>query len=520
LSTDTSHQEEADVCNHSTTGHSHRPLPDNRSCPANALDHQQRQRLALDALAGTQPLSHRADEHDVSRKFVYQQAGKAQQALDRAFSPKANGGDQQVLFTLPVTKSLLRQIVLGLILICHSSFRGVVEFLNDLFDFRLSVGTVANIVHSAVDSARAHNERQDLSAVAIGAHDEIFQTQEPVLVGVCAHSSYCYLLSQEQHRDADTWGVRLLELKERGFAPTATIADFASGLRAGQEAALPKVPCRGDVFHAVYELQKVVGYLERRAYAALEARLDLQRQRATPGKRRDRLKYSLGQRLRQARLAEAQALALYDDIALLQSWLQNDILSVNGPDYATRVALYDFVVAELQVREALGPKGIKEVRTLLQNQRQPLLAFATALTESLTAVAAGWEVPLAVVQELLQVQALPRSNPCRWQREAALRRQLRGRYYGLSRVVAAVAADVVRASSVVENLNSRLRGYFFLRRQLGSGYLSLLQFFLNHRRYQRSEHAERVGQSPRELLTGQTHPHWLELLGYQRFRCN
>ena len=160
------------------------------------------------------------------------------------------------------------------------------------------------------------------------------------------------------------------------------------------------------------------------------------------------------------------------------------------------------------------------MRTLLQYQRQALLAFVPALEETLAAVAAGWEVPAALVHELLQVQALPKRNPCRWQREAALRQQLGERYYGLSRGVSAVSANVVRASSVAENLNSRLRGYFFLRRELGSGYQSLLQFFLNHRRFQRSKHAERVGKSPAELLTGQTHPHWLEKLGYQRFKRN
>ncbi len=236
--------------NYSTPTRPQRPLPDNRSCPAHGLNSQQRQRLALDALAGAQPLSHLADEHEVSRKFVCQLTGKAQQALDSAFAPKP-AKNPKVLFTLSVTEDLLHQILLALILICHSSFRGVVEFFRDLFDFRISVGTVANIVHSAVDSARAHNGCQDLFAVDIGAHDEIFQTQEPVLVGVCAHSSYCYLLSQEQHRDADTGGVHLLDLKNRGFRPRATIADFASALRAGQELALPGVPCRGDVFHAV-----------------------------------------------------------------------------------------------------------------------------------------------------------------------------------------------------------------------------------------------------------------------------
>ena len=83
-----------------------------------------------------------------------------------------------------------------------------------------------------------------------------------------------------------------------------------------------------------------------------------------------------------------------------------------------------------------------------------------------------------------------------------------------------MATKVVRASSVVENLNSRLRNYFFLRRQLGPEYLTLLQFFLNHHRFARSERAERVGKSPAELLTGEAHPHRLEMLGYTRFCRN
>jgi hypothetical protein len=74
-----------------------------------------------------------------------------------------------------------------------------------------------------------------------------------------------------------------------------------------------------------------------------------------------------------------------------------------------------------------------------------------------------------------------------------------------------------RASSIVENLNSRLRTYFFLRRHIGNGYLDLLRFFLNHRRYLRSERPERVGKSPAELLTGEAHPHWIEMLGYKCF---
>jgi hypothetical protein len=48
----------------------------------------------------------------------------------------------------------------------------------------------------------------------------------------------------------------------------------------------------------------------------------------------------------------------------------------------------------------------------------------------------------------------------------------------------------------------------------------MLRFFLNHRRFRRSDRPERIGKSPAELLNDQRHPHWLELLGFQRFQQN
>ena len=90
------------------------------------------------------------------------------------------------------------------------------------------------------------------------------------------------------------------------------------------------------------------------------------------------------------------------------------------------------------------------------------------------------------------------------------------RFVALMVEVRAAMDDTPRSSSMVENLNSRLRPYFFLRRHLGDAYLSLLQFFLNHRVFRRSRCTERVGKSPKQLLTGQTHAHWLEPLGFQR----
>src|SRR5262249_25029595 len=57
-----------------------------------------------------------------------------------------------------------------------------------------------------------------------------------------------YLLSKEEQRDGDTWAIHLFDLQARHFDPDATIADGGSGLRAGQQLALPDTDCRFDVF--------------------------------------------------------------------------------------------------------------------------------------------------------------------------------------------------------------------------------------------------------------------------------
>ena len=485
---------------------------------ARLLPPQARQQLALDALTG-QPVTQLAHQHQVSRKFIYQQLQQAHDALDQAFTP-APHDPPQLLYWLPVTKPWLRQLVLGLTLIGHSSMRGVTEILDDLFDYPLSLGTVHNILHQAVDSARQHNTRQNLAPVRLGALDEIFQAGRPVLVGADVASTYCYLLSPEEHRDADTWGVRLLELSERGFRPDATIADFAGGLRAGQAEALPEVPCRGDVFHALQTATPLVHYLENRAYEAIATRSRLEGRQARTEHRHGRKDASLASQLRYARLAETQAVVLADEVAALIGWLRHDVLAVRGPDYASRCALYDWLVAELRIREVHCSHRIRPVRCLLENQRDNLLAFAEQLDQDLGALAEEWLVPVAAVDEMRQVLSLAACRPERWQREKALWQRWGSRYGVLREAVAELLDQVVRASSVIENLNSRLRNYFFLRRHLGADYLTLLQFFLNHRRFVRSEHPARVGKSPAELLTGREHPHWLELLGYTPFSRN
>src|SRR5260370_33306513 len=113
--------------------------------PPRRWDLLQRQEIAVAALAGSRSITRVADEYDVSRKFVYGQVTVPQDALEAAFaSPEVS--DDVVLFYLPITKSWIKQCVLGLVFICHSSIRGVVEFCRDLLDYPISVCTLLNTV--------------------------------------------------------------------------------------------------------------------------------------------------------------------------------------------------------------------------------------------------------------------------------------------------------------------------------------------------------------------------------------
>jgi transposase-like protein len=470
---------------------------DRRVGAAATLSESDRQDLAVQALARSATISDLAARHGASRKFVYQQMHKAGAALGDAFLSAAP--DEEALFALTVTKTWLRQVIVGLALICHSSYRGVVEFLRDLLGISISVGTVHQVLQLVTQKAGVLNRDQDLSGIRVGLHDEIFHDGKPVLAGVDAASTYCYLLVAAQHRDADTWGVHLLDATERGLKPEYTIADAGQGLRAGQKAAWGATPCHGDVFHIQRQCEGLANTLSRLAKGATSRRkaLQVKIERAAGQRGPDD---DLASQLALARQGETKAHWLARDIRTLIQWLSHDVLALAGPMLATRQELFDFLVEELSYREVEDVRRIRPLRVALQNQRNDLLAFAGVLDAKLVAIAQAHAIAEPLVREACLLHRLPSTSSAYWQGWNQLRAKTGCKFHTLFVAVSKAMAQTPRSSSLVENLNSRLRNYFTLRRHLGGSYLDLLQFFLNHRRFMRSRVTERTGKSPRELL--------------------
>jgi hypothetical protein len=267
----------------------------------------------------------------------------------------------------------------------------------------VSLGTVHDVLQSAARQANVINEGEDLSGIRVGLHDEIFQGGTPVLAGIDAGSTYCYLLVAAEHRDADTWGVHLLDASAQGLKPDYTIADAGKGLRAGQKAAWDDTPCYGDVFHITRQYEGLANTLSRLAKGArsrcekLEAKIGRMGQLGPDDERAVKL----------ARQTETQAQGLARDIRTLTQWLSHDILTLAGPALATRQVLFDFIVEELAKREPEDVRRIRPLRVALQNQRDNLLAFAGVLDAKLADIARAYVIAEHLVREACMLHRLP-----------------------------------------------------------------------------------------------------------------
>ena len=227
---------------------------------------------------------------------------------------------------------------------------------------------------------------------------------------------------------------------------------------------------------------------------------------------------NLSKKLGNARIEKEKFNELSKNINILVSWMQHDILKTEGPDPKTRRDLWDFIVDEMKKLESIYSHRIKSVRTTLENQRDTVLAFVDLLNTKFEFISQSYDVPLCLLWELCELQRYSQAGAAYYNKEKKLRLILKHRFYYVQTEVIEAMNNVHKASSSVENLHSRLRGYFSLRKNIGNKYLELLRFYLNHTPFLRSENPERVGKTAAEVLAKKQHPHWLEMLGYERFQ--
>ncbi len=330
--------------------------------------------LALQSLSKQNSISDLSRTYGCSRTTIHLQKNTALLAINKAFDEE---NEDTLLYELPITKNFIKQVVLSLFLICKSSFRDIIFFLKDIFNYSISLGSIYTILDEEADKAKIINQSYDLSSIKTSTADELFQRNKPHLAVVDIPSRFCPLLVKADKRDYETWGIHLLDLTNKGYAPTTTVIDGAKGLLKGHEEVLPDTKIRHDHFHMLKDMADCRRLLQNKTLSSTTCVLKLL---ARVENAKDlESKKQLTHTCREAFSKHIIHEETYSSFALLVQWMQHDVLQLAGHPPQDRAELYDFIVAEMASIAAQQPHCVMDIVTSLKARRDALLDVSNTL---------------------------------------------------------------------------------------------------------------------------------------------
>ena len=140
------------------------------------------------------------------------------------------------------------------------------------------------------------------------------------------------------------------------------------------------------------------------------------------------------------------------------------------------------------------------------------IGFLRQMHRKMKEYACNTGIPVEAIRLAYRQRAFPVGSQEHTAIGKRLWKKLGNKILFLDKILAEIVSFTMRASSLVENLNSRIRPFMNEQKRIGSWFFPLLQLYINTKRYRRSRKKERIGKSPLELLTGRPHPDFLDML--------
>lgn len=458
--------------------------------------------MGCKAISGTSAIDI-SQEYQINREFVYSQKKRVSKIIEMNSKRYKDP-------TIILDEAMKEKIIVGAMLICKSSIEDAQRFLLGVFKEYISIGKISRIINEAATKAEIWNKSVDLSAIKIGAHDEIFQGNTPILVGVEPKSTFTYMIEEVDNRDSTTWGYHLLEKeKKQGLHLEMTVNDGGSGLRKGIEEAFPNISEQLDTFHTEYDLSKAVRALERESYKAIDAEEKLEKKMLSS---KSKLTQENWDNYDKCVNKSNKFKKDFELLKVLYIWII-EILAVGGYFYHERIDLLNFVIFEMEKLEVKNTYFLKSLK-FIKGNRDDILYFVKKAEIQMQEFAIRECVQEEVLRKMWEQLRYSSESAKYNYLEAEIGVILGNRYDEIRIKWDDFISKIVRASSIVECINSLIRPFINLKKNIPDKFFSLIQFYFNTRKYRRSSKKERIGKSPIELLTGKEYADPLTILGY------
>lgn len=442
-------------------------------------------------------------EYKINREFIYNQKNKIKELIFKELTK-----EESTLGILAIDDNVIKKIIVALMMICTASTENTQRFIEHILGIHVSIGKISNIINEACDKAKEFNDTVNLNNITVGANDEIFQCNTPILVGVDLKSTYTYLLELAQNRDSTTWGCAFLDKEQQGLHLEISVNDGGTGLVKGVKEAFEDVKIQYDVFHAEKDISMARTSLERSAYKDINQEEKLESKLA----KKKNIKESEWEEYENIAEKTKKSIDLYDNLNTLYCWLI-EIFLIGGYLYNEKMELLHFIIDEIEKLGISNSKLIAGIK-FLKNHDEELFTFIKTAENQLYKLSETEHIDIEILTKMWAQKMHDTYSEQYNNLEIDIGEHLGKRYNDIRAKFKEAIKNVYRASSMVECVNSLIRPYLFLKKVIPKKFLSLVQFYLNTRKYRRSRVEEREGKSPLELLTGEKYDNPLELLGY------
>ena len=478
-----------------------------------------------------------ADVFGISRVSVYNLAERIQQRLQTPVPPTALPAPPLVPSAAQdrsVTTNRLARTILTATFPGNVSIRPTQELLDEALGQRRSIGWISQLRLEAGRQAGQVLRQIDTSPLGplIAVRDETFFQDQPILLVLDPVSTTILWAEVCADRQADTWGLALLQAQDRGARIVGLVEDMARVYPKSQQLVdMADVAVQKDPWHVQRAGSQVRQDLERAAYRAMARVLKLEHQLV---KAWDDTVFT--QQYLAAGVQEAQLLAQHDCFAEWLSHLQAAFELVDwrsgeirDPDTAAWL-LAETLTALRQIDHARVRSFVKTLRhhqahllTFLDWTAAALVAYRATLAQQFPDLrdqqrfertsARHWRLRQALINGHRQWQTAAAQAQAAWLALIAGDPNSQQRADQLLQILDGAG----HTSSLIECLNGLLKSFLHSRQgfrnpQTLQAYLDLFVLWHNMRVYQRGK---RQGQSPYQIAgIAPGAADWLACLGY------